>query len=70
MASTSNVLNASPFQSRGWRGRWSLLRDVLGGALVLSVWIVLWAATWAAVAGPLRDDAPARRAQIAVVEQL
>lgn len=39
--------------------RWLLLRDLLGGALVLAAWLALWTATWAAVAGPLRPtEAP------------
>jgi hypothetical protein len=69
MASTSNVFNASPFRSSGWRELGSLLRDVLGGALVLAVLIALWVTTWAAVAGPLREDARARGAPIAAVER-
>ena len=34
-------------------GRWRSLRDLLGGALLLAAWLVLWTVTWAAVAGPL-----------------
>jgi hypothetical protein len=36
-----------------WRERWHLLREFLGGALVLVVWAALWTGVWAAVAGPL-----------------
>lgn len=72
MAGSSNVLGSSSFRSssfraRGWRARWALLRDVLGGGLVLAAWIALWTVTWAAVAGPLRDDAPVERARAAAV---
>lgn len=70
MASTASLLSSSSSRARGWRERWSLLRDVLGGGLVLAAWIALWTVTWAAVAGPLRDDAPVERAPIAGVEPL
>lgn len=49
-------------------GGWLLLRDVLGGALVLAAWIALWTVTWAAVAGPLSPaEAPRARAEVAAV---
>ena len=70
MASPSNVLNSSSFRARGWRGRWALLRDVLGGGLVLAAWLALWTVTWAAVAGPIRENAPVERAQVTTVERL
>ncbi len=36
-----------------WGEFWQVLRDVLGGSLILVVWLMLWASVWAAVAGPL-----------------
>lgn len=39
--------------------RWQSVRDLLGGVLLLAVWLALWTVTWAAVAGPL---SPAARA--------
>ena len=70
MASTANVFNFSSRRAGGaWRERWLLLRDVLGGALVLAAWIALWTVTWAAVAGPLSPASQAERAPIAQVER-
>ncbi len=68
MTSTSflRVTEASP--ARRWRERWSALRDLLGGALLLAAWLALWTVTWAAVAGPLRP-ADAVRATPAAVAQ-
>ena len=45
------------------RARWAwleLVRESVGGALLLVAWLALWTVTWAAVAGPL---APVRDAQ-------
>jgi hypothetical protein len=64
MASPSKVLNSSSFRAHGWRGRWALLRDVLGGGLVLAAWLALWTVTWAAVAGPIRDGGPVERPSV------
>ncbi len=69
MASTAKVLSSVPAQdgrpagaaaAGARRSRWGwleLLREMLGGALLLAAWLALWTVTWAAVAGPL---APAR----------
>ncbi len=80
MASTANVLSSSlqaapaatelravpapePRPDRwGWL---RLVRESLGGALLLVAWLALWTVTWAAVAGPL---APAREAPPAAVD--
>ncbi len=65
MVSTAKVLSSLPAQdgravrattTGPGRSRWGwleLLREMIGGALLLAVWIALWTATWAAVAGPL-----------------
>ena len=50
-------------------GGWLLLRDVLGGALVLAAWIALWTVTWAAMAGSLPQGGP-ERARVAAVERV
>jgi hypothetical protein len=58
------------FSSQASRGerreRWLRLRDLLGGALLLTAWLALWTVTWAAIAGPLapveRPGAPAATA--------
>jgi hypothetical protein len=47
----------------GWRERWVGLRDLLGGALLIAVWLALWTVTWAAVAGAL-PPADAARAEV------
>ncbi len=79
MASTANVLSSSlqappaaelravpapePRPDRwGWL---RLVRESLGGALILVAWLALWTVTWAAVAGPL---SPAREAPAAAVD--
>ena len=56
------------------RARWGwlqLLRDGLGGALLLAAWLALWTATWAAVAGPLSPlrDEGSSRAQVSSAER-
>ena len=33
---------------------------------VLAAWLALWTVTWAAVAGPIREDAPVERASAVV----
>lgn len=40
-------LEGSATASSSWRERWRLVRELLGGALILLVWIGLW--TWVAV---------------------
>lgn len=58
------------FSSQASRGerreRWLRLRDLVGGALLLTAWLALWTVTWAAIAGPLapveRPGAPAATA--------
>lgn len=86
MASTAKVLSSSSSSSSASRqvrpvpapaaprARWGwlqLLRDSIGGALLLAVWLALWTVTWAAVAGPLSpaSDAGAARARAASVER-
>jgi hypothetical protein len=69
MASTTNVTNLFSRAGGRWRERWLLLRDVLGGTLVLVAWIALWTVTWAAVAGPLSPAARAERTPAAAVER-
>ncbi len=76
MASTANVLSSSvqappaaelravpALEPRPDRWGWlRLVRESLGGALILVAWLALWTVTWAAVAGPLspvRDAPPA-----------
>ncbi len=80
MASTANVLSSSLQAAPATtelravpaaeprRDRWGwlrLVRESLGGALLLVVWLALWTVTWAAVAGPL---SPTREAPPAAVE--
>ncbi len=48
------------------RGRWQGLRDLVGGALLLAMWLALWTVTWAAVAGPLSPAHGERSAPAAV----
>ena len=84
MASTAKVLSSLPAARtapavravpapapRVSRWGWlQLLRESLGGALLIAAWIVLWTVTWAAVAGPLspvREAGPAG-AQVSSVE--
>ncbi len=68
MSRTSPVLDSSS-RAATWCERWLLLRDVLGGALVLAAWIALWTVTWAAVAGPLSEGARADDTRVAAVER-
>jgi hypothetical protein len=60
---------APPERRSTWAGL-QLLREAPGGALLLVAWLVLWTATWAAVAGPLSPagEAAGARAQVASVE--
>lgn len=68
MSSTFEVVGSSPSRpARG--GRWLLLRDLLGGALLLAAWLALWTVTWAAVAGPLRPTEAPRAEAAAVVSR-
>jgi hypothetical protein len=82
MASTTSVVSSLPARTvqtgpalapapRPSRWGWlQLLRDALGGALLLAAWLALWTVTWAAVAGPLspvREAAP--RAAASSVER-
>ncbi len=41
----------------GWRARWQAVRDLVGGVLVIVIWVALFTSVWAAVDGPL---SPAR----------
>lgn len=42
-----------PSREETWRARWRLVRDLLGGALVLAVWLSLWSWVAVGVVGPL-----------------
>jgi hypothetical protein len=54
---------------RAGTGRFQLVRDVLGGWLLLAAVVVLWTVTWAAVAGPLSPAREAgQRGEVAAVE--
>ncbi len=84
MASTAKVLSSLPAPAaqripavravpaparRAPSGGLQLVRDVLGGWLLLAAVVVLWTLTWAAVAGPLspaRD--PGQRVEVSAVE--
>ncbi|ABS25091.1 hypothetical protein [Anaeromyxobacter sp. Fw109-5] len=48
-----------------WRARWRLVRDLLGGALVLAVWLSLWSWVALGVVGPLSQLAGAERERAA-----
>ena len=37
----------------GWRARWRVVRDLIGGALILAVWLGLWAWVAVGVGAPL-----------------
>ena len=69
MASTAKVVVSSlPGLRAARRSGWAwlqVLRDGLGGALLLVAWLALWTVTWAAVAGPL---SPGREAPVSSVE--
>ncbi|WP_242346831.1 hypothetical protein [Anaeromyxobacter terrae] len=54
MATRSMKLFLSPRAAPDtWRDRWRLVRDLLGGALVLAVWLSLWSWVAVGVVGPL-----------------
>lgn len=40
-------------RDRSWRDRWRMVRDLLGGALILAVWLGLWAWVAVGVGAPL-----------------
>ena len=40
-------------EERSWRERWRAVRDLLGGALILAVWLGLWAWVAVGVGAPL-----------------
>ncbi len=85
MASTAKVLSSlQPLQAsrsvprlravtapraRDRAGWLLLLRESIGGALLLAAVIALWTVTWAAVAGPLSPVAASGSAQAASVER-
>jgi hypothetical protein len=50
--------------------RWQTVRDLLGGGILLAVWLALWTVTWAAVAGPLSPAARDVARVATVVEPL
>ncbi len=82
MASTAKILSsfqapqaapspravAAPPARPSW-GWLQLLRESLGGALLLVAWIALWTVTWAAIAGPLSPVRETGRAQVSSVER-
>jgi hypothetical protein len=55
------TLSASTLAQETWRARWRLVRDLLGGALVLAVWLSLWSWVALGVVGPLSQLAGAER---------
>lgn len=62
------VPSPSPRARWGWL---ALLRESIGGALLLAVWLALWTIAWAAVAGPLspvREAGAPRAAPVSSVE--
>ncbi len=66
---TKTTIYFSGQSARGaWRERWQVVRDLLGGVLILAVWLALWTSVWAAVAGPLspaRAERPAAERALA-----
>jgi len=66
MMNSLKMVPPSRAPGRGGRfARGGLLRDLLGGTLLLAAWLALWTATWAAIAGPLPPLDPVDRAAIA-----
>ncbi len=53
MFAMSRSLSSIGGRRGAWRNGWQAVRDLLGGWLVLVVWVALWTSVWAAVAGPL-----------------
>ncbi len=53
-----------------WRDRWRLVRDLLGGALVLAVWLSLWSWVAVGVVGPLSHATAAVRDRPRAMETL
>lgn len=50
-----------PSREEKRRARWRLVRDLLGGALVLAVWLSLWSWVAIGVVGPLSRATSAAR---------
>lgn len=47
------VLEIGGRTEHSWRERWRRVRDLLGGALILAVWLGLWAWVAVGVGAPL-----------------
>ena len=47
------MLEIDGYGDRSWRARWRAMRDLLGGALILAVWLGLWAWVAVGVGAPL-----------------
>ncbi len=47
------MLEIDGYVDRSWRARWRVMRDLLGGALILAVWLGLWAWVAVGVGAPL-----------------
>lgn len=47
------ILENEVHGQRSWGLRWRLVRDLLGGALILAVWLGLWAWVAVGVGAPL-----------------
>jgi hypothetical protein len=50
-----------PEKQETWRARWRVVRDLLGGVLVLAVWLSLWSWVAVGVLGPLSHVTAASR---------
>jgi hypothetical protein len=60
-------LDPRAISDSGWRDRWRAVRELLGGALILAVWLSLWSWVALGVAAPLgRLDGAAPQAAGAV----
>jgi hypothetical protein len=53
MASPLRLSFSAPSRQETWRARWRVVRDLLGGLLVLAVWLALWSWVAIGVVGPL-----------------
>jgi hypothetical protein len=64
MAHPVRLSFSAPSQQETWRARWRVVRDLLGGALVLAVWLSLWSWVAIGVVGPLSHATSAARAHV------
>lgn len=61
MARPVRLSFSAPSQEETWRARWRVVRDLLGGVLVLAVWLSLWSWVAVGVLGPLSHATAASR---------